>query len=178
MTIPTHNIAIQKAWIVTDIEEAAKKWSAALNIGPFYIAEYSPAVFGDIEYRGKPGKLHMKTAIAYAGDIQIELVEPVGVYPCAYFDTVEAGSIGFHHLCYWTEDIDADLAHYQQQGFTIANLGQMAGNGPRFAYIDASHTLGFMIELLERAEGTEQLFNSWKESAKQWQSGDPAIIKL
>lgn len=178
MKTPTHSIAIQKAWIVTDIEEAAKQWSAALNIGPFYVAEYSPAVFGDISYRGEPGKLHMKTAIAYAGDIQIELVEPVGVYPCAYFDSIEPGSTGFHHLCYWTEDIEADLAHYKAQGFTVANLGQMAGGGARFAYIDACDSLGCMIELLERAEGTEQLFNSWKESAKNWRPGDPAIIHL
>ena len=178
MILPTHNIAIQKAWIVNNLEETAENWSQMLSIGPFYIAEYSPAVFGKIEYRGKPGKLHMKTAIAYAGDIQIELVEPVGVYPCAYFDTIEAGATGFHHLCYWTEDIDADLSHYQKQGCTVANLGQMAGDGPRFAYLDASESLGCMIELLERAEGTEAIFNTWKESAKNWRPGDPAIVKL
>ena len=178
MTLPTHNIAIQNAWIVTDVEETAKKWSDAMNIGPFYIAEYTPAAFDTIEYRGKPGKLHMRTAIGYAGDVQIELVEPVGIYPCAYFDTIEAGSAGFHHLCYWTDDIDADLTHYEQQGFVVANQGQMAGGGPRFAYLDASESLGCMIELLERAEGTEKIFNAWKESAKNWRAGDQAIVKL
>jgi hypothetical protein len=178
MILPTHNVAIQQAWIVNNLEETAKKWSAMLSVGPFYIAEYSPQVFGEIEYRGKPGKLHMNTAITYAGDIQIELVEPVGIYPCAYFDTIEPGSSGFHHLCFWTEDIEADIAHYIQQGCTVANLGQIAGNGPRFAYLDASKTLGYMIELLERSAGTEATFNGWKENAKNWQPGDPDIIKL
>ena len=120
----------------------------------------------------------MRTAIGYAGDVQIELVEPVGIYPCAYFDTIEAGSAGFHHLCYWTDDIDADLTHYKDQGFVVANQGQMAGGGPRFAYLDASESLGCMIELLERAEGTEKIFNAWKESAKNWRAGDQAIVKL
>lgn len=178
MTKPTHKSAFQKAWIVPDIESAVQTWSGAMGIGPFYVAEYSPEVFDTLEYRGKEGKLHMKTAIAYAGEVQIELVEPVGVYPCAYFDTVEPGATAFHHLCYWTEDIDADIAHYVDQGFAIANYGQIVGGGPRFAYLDASQSLGHMIELLERADATEQLFNTWKESATTWKAGDQAMIKL
>lgn len=175
---PSNNVVIQKAWVVNNIEKSAKQWSDALNIGPFYLAEYTPTVFENIEYRGQPGKLHMKTAIAYAGDVQIELVEPVGSYPCAFFDTVNKGSIGFHHECYWTDDIESDFAHYKNQGFTIANQGQIAGGGPRFAYIDASETLGCMIELLERRESTERMFSQWRENATKWKSGDSAICKL
>jgi hypothetical protein len=177
-TKPTNNIAIQKAWVVSDIEQAAHKWSRALNIGPFYLAEYTPAVFENIEYRGKPGKLHMKTAIAYSGDIQIELVEPVGIYPCAYFDTIEEGGSGFHHLCYWSDDMDADLEHYQSQGFEIANQGQMTGGGPRFAYIDANEALGCMIELLERRESTESVFAKWRDDSKHWTAGQDSIVRL
>lgn len=178
MTTPTNNIALQNAWIVTDIENAAQRWSDAMGIGPFYVAEYSPAIFDTVEYRGKPGKLHMKTAIAYAGEVQIELVEPVGEYPSAYSDTIKPGSSGFHHLCYWSDDFDADMAHYAELGYAVANQGQMAGGGPRFSYLDASHELGHIVELLERAEGTEQIFNAWKESAKQWRAGDQAVIVL
>ena len=178
MSLPTNSIAIQNAWIVTDVEASAQQWSEAMSIGPFYIAEYTPAVFETVEYRGQTGKLHMKTAIAYAGEVQIELVEPVGEYPCAYFDTIKYGSSGFHHLCYWSDDFDADMAHYTSLGYAIANQGKMAGGGPRFSYLDASESLGCMIELLERAEGTEQIFNTWKESAKAWKVGDPAVIKL
>jgi len=175
---PTNNVVIQKAWVLSNIEQAAQKWSAALNIGPFYLTEYKPAVFENIEYRGKPGKLHMKTAIAYAGDVQIELVEPLGSYPCAYFDTIDEGSSGFHHLCYWSDDIDADLAHYAKQGFEVANQGQMAFGGPRFAYIDASATIGCMIELLERHEATQALFDKGRDDAKHWEADQNPIIHV
>lgn len=174
---PTNNIVIQKAWVVRDLEQTAQTWSSALNIGPFYVAEYTPAVFEYIEYRGKPGKLEMKAAIAYAGDVQIELIEPVGSYPCAFFDTVDEGDTGFHHVCYWTDDIEQDLAHYQKQGFSIATQGQIVGGGSRFAYIDAHDSLGCMIELLERRDSTEKLFKGWQESAKTWQAGDPVLIQ-
>lgn len=175
---PTNNTVIQQAWVVKDIEQAALQWSKAFNIGPFYLAEYTPQVFSHIEYRGEPGKLHMKTAIAYSGDVQFELVEPIGSYPCAFFDTVQEGHIGFHHICYWSDDFEADLAHYTNQGFVIANQGQVVGGGPNFAYIDASESLGFMIELLERRESTEKVFSGWRESAKTWTADQDLIVKL
>lgn len=176
--IPSNNIVIQQAWVVTDIEEAAQKWSSALNIGPFYMAEYSPAVFSSIEYRGAPGKLHIQTAIAYSGDIQIELVKPIGSSPTAYSDIFAEGQTGFHHNCYWSDDFVADLKHYSDQGFIIANQGQVIGNGPRFAYIDAFDTLGCMIELLERTPATEQNFKAWHDSSKVWTPDQELIVKL
>lgn len=175
---PTHHIAIQNAWVVTDIEKSARDWSKAMNIGPFYIAEYKPEMFDNLLYRGEPAKLHMKTAIAYAGEVQIELVEPVGVYPCAYFDTIAEGKSGFHHLCYWSTDIDADLNHYLEQGFSVANQGQMAGGGPRFAYVDASESLGCMLELLEYSDSVAGLFDQWKQDAKNWQAGNDPVVNL
>ena len=176
---PTNNSVIQKAWVVNDIEQAAQDWSSAFNIGPFFLAEYTPEVFSYVEYRGAPAKLHMKTAIAYSGDLQIELVEPVGSYPCAFYDVVEEGKSGFHHICYWTDDINADLGHYITQGFVIANQGQVVGGGPRFAYIDAFEKLGCMIELLERKESTEKVFESWREDSLSWSAEyDDLIVKL
>ncbi len=175
---PTNNSIFQKAWVVSNLEQAITDWSAAFNIGPFYVAEYTPEVFSSITYRGQPGKLHMKTAIAHSGDLQIELVEPIGSYPCAFFDVIEQGKTGFHHVCYWSDDIDADINHYKQQGFEIANLGQVVGDGPRFAYVDAFDKLGCMIELLERKESTEKVFASWREASKSWTADQDLIIKL
>ena len=43
----------------------------------------------------------------------------------------------------------ADLAHYQAQGFIIANQGKMAGGDSGFAYLDANDTLS-VLELFER----------------------------
>ncbi len=177
MNKPTSTQPIQKAWIVTDIEAAARRWSETLGIGPFHVAEYPPETFDSMLYRGKPGKLHMKTAIAYAGMEQIELVEPVGVYDCAYYDTIAPGSEGFHHLCFWTDDLDADIAWYESAGNVVANKGQMAGGGPGFAYIDASATIGCMIELLERLKPLEELFESWRQTCLNW-PGKPTIIRL
>jgi hypothetical protein len=117
----------------------------------------------------------MKTAIAFSGDMQIELIEPTDDSPSAYRDVYGAGETGFHHLCFWSSDIDADLAHYASSGCEIANVGKMRG-GPRFAYIDARKTIGCMVELLEENAPLEALFSKWQQRNIDWDGKDPVVL--
>ncbi|MEM8547174.1 MAG: VOC family protein, partial [Pseudomonadota bacterium] len=73
-------------------------------------------------------------------------------------------------------DLDADLAHYEAQGASVANMGRMSG-GPRFAYLDTRQQLGCMVELLERHAGVEALFSGWREQSQAWTGADP-IVRL
>ena len=52
----------------------------------------------------------MKTALAQAGDMQIELIQPTGNSPSAYRDTVPMGRSGFHHIVRSVFDTVADAA--------------------------------------------------------------------
>ncbi len=176
MSKPTRKRAIQNAWVVNDIEAAAKQWSETLGIGPFFIGQYGNKVFESLEYRGSEGTLDMTTAIAFSGDMQIELIEPKGLAPSAYRDIYAPGETGFHHLCFWSDDIDADLAHYASIGCEAANVGKMR-NGPRFAYVDAWQRSGCMIELLEYVEPLAKLFDSWREANESWDGKNP-IVRL
>jgi len=171
MSQPTDQRPMQKAWVVPNIDEAARRWSAALGIGPFFVATYTPERFESLLYRGAPGVLTMTTAIAYAGDEQIELIQPLGDAPNAYRDTVPDGASGFHHLCFWSRDLDADIAHYSALGYPIANRGQMAG-GPRFAYMDATAGIGSMIELLEWSAGLEAFFDGLRRQCAEWDGAE------
>lgn len=176
MAVPTRKRAIQNAWVVNDIEASARRWSATLGIGPFFVAEYGDRIFDTLEYRGAPGHLRMKTAIAFSGDMQIELIEPMDDSPSAYRDLYAPGETGFHHLCFWSDDIDADLAHYTDSGCSIANVGKMRG-GPRFAYIDARPTTGCMIELLEHDAGLQGLFDKWQRANAAWDGVEPLVLR-
>ena len=173
---PTDRTNIQNAWVVTDLEEAARSWHRMLGIGPFFMASYPATTFTDLEYRGAPGELTMMTAIAYSGTLQIELIQPLGDAPNAYRDVYAPGAAGFHHVCFWTDDLEADLAHYEAQGAPVANVGRMAG-GPRFAYVDTRQQLGCMVELLERHAGVQKLFDGWHEQSRDWTGTDP-IVRL
>lgn len=176
MRLPTDRTNTQNAWVVTDIEAAILDWHKTMGIGPFFLGTYPVSLFPGMQYRGNPGELTMKTAIAYSGDLQIELIEPLGDAPNAYRDVFPKGTAGFHHMCFWTDDIDQDLAHYAANDCPAVNVGQMRG-GPRFAYVDTRQKIGCMTELLERHEHVEHMFADWKKQSAQW-DGQSVIVRL
>lgn len=172
MKLPSHNEPIQNAWVVDDIEAAAMHWVNHLGVGPFFIAEYNSTILTNTYYRGVPSDVTMITALAYAGETQIELVQPLGEQPNIYRDTVPMGSTGFHHVCCWSTDLKADIQHYRDAGFEVASQGSVI-NGPGFAYIDTHQTLGCMIELMEVNEGLQGMFQMFKDAAKDWDGKEP-----
>ena len=113
----------QSSWVVDDIHEAAVMWAEKTGIGPFYVADYQKGDLVDTFYRGAPSPLTMKTALAQAGDMQIELVQPTGELPGPYRDTVPAGQTGFHHIALWSHDVNADIERYVKNGFEVAAGG-------------------------------------------------------
>ena len=170
---PSRREVTQNAWVVTDLETAAKAWSETLGIGPFFMGSYPASLFEDMTY---PGELTMKTAIAYSGDLQIELIEPLGDAPNAYRDVYADGETGFHHVCFWSDDLAADLAAYAASGAETVNVGRMRG-GPRFAYVDTRAQFGCMTELLETQPHVVELYAGWRQRAEDW-DGENAIVRL
>ena len=82
--------AMQSAWVVDDLDAAVDAW-LKVGIGPFFFVEYTPDLFEDSTYRGTPSPISMKIALAQAGDMQIELIEPTGEQANIYRDTVPEG---------------------------------------------------------------------------------------
>lgn len=174
--LPTRREVTQNAWVVTDIEAAAHAWSETLGIGPFFMGTYPASLFEDMTYRGAPGELTMRTAIAYSGDLQIELIQPLGDAPNAYRDVYKDGESGFHHVCFWSDDLDADLAAYEKAGAPTINAGRMRG-GPRFAYVDTRAQFGCITELLEPHPHVVSMFADWQQKAEHW-DGETVIVRL
>jgi hypothetical protein len=163
--------AFQSAWVVDDIYEAANLWAEKTGIGPFFVAEYQGDEF-EAFYRGKPARMTMKTALAQAGSMQIELIQPTGDDPSAYRDTVPIGCPGFHHIALWSNDVNADIALYADQGFEVAVRGSAPGIA-EVAYIDTSAVFGHMIELVEGGDVIRSIFSAVADAAIDWDGTDP-----
>ena len=115
----------------------------------------------------------MKIALAQAGDMQIELIEPTGEQANIYRDTVPEGKTAFHHLCYWTDDIDGEISSLVEQGYEVAATGVVAGSGATFAYVDTSPVLGHMTELLTYSDDIKGLFDMVAAASIDWDGSDP-----
>lgn len=170
MILPTDRTVFQNAWVVDDLDVAMQKWINVMKVGPFFLFEHGPNLT-DMMYRGEPSELSMKVAMAQAGPVQIELIQPTTDKPCAYRDTVKPGTTGFHHMCVWTYDIDADSKYYADLGIETANIGN-AGTA-KFAYYDTSELFGCMIEVLEYNEGADAMFKRIAELGNSWDGKNP-----
>ncbi len=169
MDKPTDRTVFQNAWVVDDLESACMKWVREMGVGPFFVTEYD-GVFEDMTYRGEPAPLNMAVALAQAGNVQIELIQP-RVERCAYRDSVPAGQMGFHHMCVWTHDIEADTAYFDALGYAAANAGRVGDT--HFAYFDTRPLMGCMLEVVTQNEGIVARFAQIADAARNWDGLHP-----
>jgi Glyoxalase/Bleomycin resistance protein/Dioxygenase superfamily len=172
MKLPGNQAIWQNAWVVPNAEAAAMQWVKNFNVGPFFMAEYGDHTLTDLVYRGQPGSLNIKVACAHAGPVQIELIERLDDNPNPYSDTVPKGESRFHHIAVWTDDIDADLAHYAAQGATAAITGRVI-DFVRFAYVDTQPVLACMVELVERHPDFSSMLKELENICLNWDGKDP-----
>ena len=170
MDKPTDRTIIQNAWVVQDVEQACMRWVDELGVGPFFISEYNMEVFEYIDYRGEPAELSMKLGVAQAGNVQIELIEPI-TEQCAYRDSVPKGSMGFHHMCVWSFDFEADKKYFEDLGYPAANRGKVGDLN--FAYYDTRPLMGCMLEVITQNKDTQDRFQMIADTAANWDGKDP-----
>lgn len=173
MKLPTDHTVFQNSWVVDDIEATAQSWVDTFNLGPFFIAEYGPEELSDIIYRGEPSEVNMLVGIAQAGPMQIELIQPLSDKPNAYRDTVPVGANAFHHVCVWSNDLDADLAYYNDKGCETNTQGSVVATGARFAYVDTQKQLNCMLEVLEHNDGIKEVFKMIADECANWDGSNP-----
>jgi len=92
----------------------------------------------------------VKTAFLFAGDANLELLEPTSPEsPVAKF--IEKRGEGVHHLCFRVENIEQELARLQAQGYRLINEAPVPGaHGCRVAFLHPSAGNGVLIELSEK----------------------------
>ena len=168
MSLPPNKF-FQAAWVVNDLEEAMQRWIKTARVGPFFVMSHVQVT--ETRYHGTPTPIDFSGALAQSGPLQIELIQQHSDTPSAYRDTFSPGQEGFHHMCSFVEDYDAEVENYRQQDAPVAFSG-MSGD-MRFAYVDTRATLGFMTEIIEDRQSIRDLFKTITDAAIDWDGSDP-----
>jgi hypothetical protein len=172
--LPFSNRAFMQAcWVVPDLRAAIGSWVRSTGVGPFF---WMPGVScTEGRYRGKPADLPaMTAAIAYAGDMQIELVCQDDDQPSMFRDLIPKGASGLHHMAIVCTDYERERDAYVAAGAELAFEGRMR-DGIRTSWVDTSPTLGFMVELIDSCPARERLFARMKSAADDWDGRDPVV---
>jgi methylmalonyl-CoA/ethylmalonyl-CoA epimerase len=135
---------IQVGILVRDVSEAAKRLEKLIGIGPFEILEPD---YRDLTYRGKSGKFKMRIALARAGPIQIELMQPL-YGETIYDEFAQRRGYGLHHLGIKTDNMEQSVKEMQEKGFRVIQSGNRPG--VKWAYLSTEDQTDLIFELLEK----------------------------
>jgi len=160
---------IQLAYLPSDFDATLKYWTETMGVGPFYLMEN--VQLGEMKYRGKPTTSVFSIAIAYWGDIQIELIRPENDAPSIYTGEY-AVKDRLHHVCIFVESIVQARQACAAIGAEVLVEGKVGDSG-EVIYVDAGGGPGHVIELLQPMAGSEGLFQMIKDAARDWDGSDP-----
>ena len=162
---------VQVAYLVEDIDEAMRHWLAQAGLGPW-------TCYRNIElesvFEGEALTLHIHEALAYMGELQIQLVQSLDDpgEKTPYRRCLRERSFGVHHLAFFSHDMDADLERARKQGFArICEMRDSVGN--RYAYCGSRALPDVWIELLGVYPELTQIFEEGIAAAAAWDGRDP-----
>ncbi|GAB3347317.1 VOC family protein [Modestobacter lapidis] len=161
---------VQTAYVVPDVRAAIAAWVADLGVGPWFLLEHFTGV--DAVYRGEPSRADVAIAMAFAGHMQIELIQPLDDAPSVYRETVQQRGWGFHHVGLATDDLAADVAAREAAGATVAFRAGVPTGGT-VVYLDGGPALPGFVELIEGTAGMDDMFTRYWLASVGWDGRDP-----
>ena len=153
MPPPAFTETIQLAIVVRDLDAAMRTYVHDYGIGPWEIYEFDPGNVADMREDGEPVERSWRLAIAYVGQVQWELIEPLDEESVYARFLAETGG-GLHHVGVAVPDFDEAVAEQAARGNGVLLGGEY--KGIRFAYLDTVRDLGFVTEIFSVAPGEDQ----------------------
>jgi catechol 2,3-dioxygenase-like lactoylglutathione lyase family enzyme len=151
----------QICWVTEDIGETEQYLSAHFEVGRWTRLPDIRFAPEDCVLRGEPANFTVHVSLAYAGDLQLEIIQPVSG-ASIYAEFLATSKPGLHHLCFEVDDMDAALASAAAAGVEIAQAGSMMGGEMRFAYLDGAHAGVPYIELAQLGPAMRAFYETLK----------------
>lgn len=144
----------QTAYVTADLDGAVEAFRDTHGIDAFLINR-------GVEIETVSGAAHCHFALAFLGDLQIELIEPAGGADAIYRDAICPSSVTiFHHLGFLVPDEAAwreTLRELEATGRPIPVRGGFGGL-MHYAYLDRRDLLGHYLEYMFAPPAGASLF--------------------
>ena len=137
---------MQVGLIVRDIEAKARAWSAILGLPMPEIMITDTYEQARTEYQGARSDARAKLAFFHLGQVDLELIEPIGE-PSTWNDQLVGHGDSLHHIAFFVKGMQEKSAYLNAAGLPLLQRGEYSGG--RYAYFDGIAQLGAILELLE-----------------------------
>ncbi len=158
---------MQIAFVPEDFDAAIAHWTRVMGVGPFFLIE--KIKLPDSLYLGQPNECVFSIALAYWGDVQVELIRQENDAPSIYLG---AEGKGLHHSCILTDNIQEARVTAEAAGAKVLVEGQVDPDGA-VLYVDTGGGPGSIVEILQPATGTLGLFEMMKAASQGWDGSEP-----
>jgi methylmalonyl-CoA/ethylmalonyl-CoA epimerase len=137
----------QVAWVVRDIAAAERFFVETIGISRFLHMDNLSAKDTEGTYLGKPGNWVCHLYIAYAGDTQVELIQPVSG-ASMFQESLDQHGDAVQHVAYWLDDSDYDAAaaHLNSSGYPEIQSFKLPV--ARVGYFDTRRAIGVVTEII------------------------------
>ncbi len=132
--------------IVNDIEARARARADILGLPMPEIKVTDTVDIAQTKYQGEPSTARAKLAFFHMGQVDVELIEPIGA-PSTWRDQLEQHGDSLHHIAFQIKGMQDTLVYLDSKGIPLIQRGEYTGG--RYAYVDATGQLGTIVELLE-----------------------------
>ena len=170
MSIKDIGPVMQMAFVPTDFDAALTYWTQVMGVGPFYLIQNIE--LGEMRYLGEPTACKFSLALAYWGDMQIELIRPENDAPGIYRGKYGVSGDVLHHTCILTDDLVQARKIAEDAGAKVLVEGTTGSDGA-VIYVDTGAGAGSIVEILQMASGSEGLFAMIKAASVGWDGSDP-----
>lgn len=167
-TPPLLGPVVQVAYVVTDPERAAHRWSALHGAGPFFFRDHIAVT--DVVHRGAPSMFDHSSAYGWCGEVMIELFLQHDRSPSAVTEHFPAGTTGLHHLACFVPDLAVALGTVDELGMSVATTARTGS--VRFAFVDDRTASGHYWELYEPTAHLRSFYTAVRSASLGWDGTD------
>lgn len=149
--------AIQVGVVVRDLDQSMAALTAVFGIGPFRVVECpAPGREQQQFYHGEPARFRTRQAFADLGTVELELIQPLEG-KTIWSDFLAERGPGIHHIRFNVPDHQALSAYLQDQDIGKIQEGAGVREGSYWVNYDTEKRIGFIIEILQPAVGSDGL---------------------
>jgi methylmalonyl-CoA/ethylmalonyl-CoA epimerase len=147
--------AVQIGIVVPSLERSTTLLKELFGIGPFKFIEWPNRPDSKYWFRGHEEGIKIRQGFVQAGDLELEIIEPLEGEHNAYRQFLNEHGGGIHHVLFEVDDMDSVIAALEPQGVKVLQAGTGIRPGTRWVLLDTFDLVGFLIELRHRAPGCD-----------------------
>ena len=147
--------AVQIGIVVPNLEQSTKLLNELFGIGPFKFIEWPNRPESKYWFRNREENIKLRQGFVQAGDLELELIQPLEGEQNAYRQFLNEHGGGIHHVLFEVDDMDSVVAALEPHGVKVLQAGTGIRPGTRWVLLDTFNLVGFLIELRHRAPGCD-----------------------